>query len=64
MITVKLSRYDRFIRTISHSIFKIGTKLDSKYILLVSSKLLDYIVERNGCPKGVCCWVSKDTIRY
>lgn len=64
MTTISLNRYDRFVRKISHGIFKIGVKLDSKFVLRISSKLLDHVAERNGCPKGRNCWITRDTIRY
>ena len=59
-----LSRYERFIREISQYIFKIGTKLDSKAILWVHYKLLDYIAERHGCPKDAMCWIHMNTIDW
>lgn len=64
MTIKKLSRYDRVMRIISHYIFKIGAKLDNRFILKASGKMLDYIAARNGCPKGRICWIHKDTIEY
>lgn len=71
MMKIKLSRYDRIMRSIGHKIFKIGAKLDmtkcyviSKPILWLSSKILDYIVWRNGVPKTRPCWVSREYIEY